>query len=80
MPSYSTDQDNIVRYVLGDMTVEEQIAFEALMAGNVELTRATRTTTWCVDANGERRIAARCCAQVGSDEWRSDPVSAARAW
>ena len=43
MPSYSTDLDNIVRYVLGDMTLDEQIAFEVRMAGDDELAHAVVT-------------------------------------
>jgi anti-sigma factor RsiW len=40
MPSYSTDLDNIVRYVLGDMAVDEQIAFEVRKAEDDELAQA----------------------------------------
>ncbi len=43
MPSYSTDPDNIVRYVLGDMAIHEQIAFEVRMAGDQELAQAVVT-------------------------------------
>jgi anti-sigma factor RsiW len=39
-PSYINDQDNIVRYVLGDMTLDEQIEFEVRMAGDQELAQA----------------------------------------
>jgi anti-sigma factor RsiW len=39
-PNNTDDQDNIVRYVLGDMTLDEQIEFEVRMAGDQELARA----------------------------------------
>lgn len=39
-PNHSTDQDNIARYVIGDMTLDEQIAFEVRMAGDDELAQA----------------------------------------
>ena len=39
-PSHSTDQDNLVRYVLGDTTLDEQIEFEVRMAEEDELARA----------------------------------------
>jgi anti-sigma factor RsiW len=42
-PNHSTDQDDIVRYVLGDMAVHEQIAFEVRMAGDQELAQAVVT-------------------------------------
>jgi anti-sigma factor RsiW len=38
--NHSTDPDNIARYVLGDMTIDQKIAFEVRMAGNDELARA----------------------------------------
>jgi anti-sigma factor RsiW len=39
-PNQSTDQDNIARYVLGDMTLDEEIEFEVRMAEDDELARA----------------------------------------
>jgi hypothetical protein len=42
-PNHSTDQDNIVRYAVGDMTLDEQIAFEVRVAGDDELAQAVVT-------------------------------------
>ncbi|MCU0867687.1 MAG: hypothetical protein MUC36_28215 [Planctomycetes bacterium] len=43
MPKHSTDQDNIARYVHGDMTVDEQIAFEVGMVGRGQQVNMTES-------------------------------------
>ena len=42
-PNHSTDQDDIVRYAVGDMTLDEQIEFEVRMAKDEELAHAVVT-------------------------------------
>jgi anti-sigma factor RsiW len=44
-PNDTNDQDNITRYVLGDMTLDEQIEFEVRMAGDQELAREAATAS-----------------------------------
>lgn len=43
--SKEDEQDDITRYAIGDMTLDEQIAFEVRMAENEELARRVAVAT-----------------------------------